>query len=58
MSSKQQKIFYVKKSDLPLSCPQDDKELWSSHPRVFLPIDKTGTEVCPYCSAKYILQDD
>jgi uncharacterized Zn-finger protein len=29
--------------------------LWNSHPRVFLPIEKSGWAKCPYCSAEYTL---
>lgn len=50
-------VFRVKKEDLPLSCPKNDEEVWSMHPRVFLPIEKTGEATCPYCGAKYVLQD-
>jgi uncharacterized Zn-finger protein len=27
------------------------------HPRVFLPIEKTGEVTCPYCGAKYKLAE-
>ncbi|MCU0972309.1 MAG: zinc-finger domain-containing protein [Gammaproteobacteria bacterium] len=27
------------------------------HPRVFLPIEKTGQATCPYCGAQYVLED-
>jgi uncharacterized Zn-finger protein len=30
--------------------------LWNSHPRVFLPIDKTGESLCPYCGTLYTLK--
>jgi uncharacterized Zn-finger protein len=29
--------------------------LWNSHPRVYLPIQKTGEALCPYCGTKYML---
>jgi uncharacterized Zn-finger protein len=29
--------------------------LWNSHPRVYLPIEQTGTTKCPYCGAVYTL---
>ncbi len=51
-----QKAYMVTKKQLPLSCPQDDMVIWNSHPRVYLPIEKTGEEVCPYCGAKYKLK--
>ena len=30
--------------------------LWNAHPRVFLPIEKTGEALCPYCGTLYMLQ--
>lgn len=52
------KNIVVHPRDLPLSCPTDSMELWSSHPKVYLPIEKTGVEVCPYCGSRFILQND
>nr|WP_218563590.1 zinc-finger domain-containing protein [Legionella geestiana] len=46
----------VTRDALPLYCPNPSMTLWSMHPRVFLPIDKTGREVCPYCGTVYVLQ--
>jgi len=46
----------VTRSDLPLACPMPGDELWSMHPRVYLPIEKTGEATCPYCGARYKLQ--
>ena len=52
------RVFYqVKRKDLPLSCPTPETEVWSLHPRVYLPIKKTGKAVCPYCGARYELVD-
>ena len=42
-------------ADLPLSCPMPGMHLWNSHPRVYLPIEKTGWAKCPYCSTEYTL---
>lgn len=50
------KEYVITESELPLSCPMPDTELWNAHPRVFLPIDRTGEAVCPYCSAHYTLK--
>jgi uncharacterized Zn-finger protein len=50
-------VHRVKRSDLPLSCPLPEDEVWNMHPRVYLPIEKTGDAVCPYCGAKYQLED-
>ena len=48
--------YHVSRKDLPLHCPMDGMSLWNSHPRVFLPIEDTDDEaICPYCSAKFIL---
>ena len=47
----------VSHDDLPLSCPRKNETVWNLHPRVFLPIEKTGEAVCPYCSTRYLLQD-
>jgi uncharacterized Zn-finger protein len=50
--------YEITSKDLPLYCPLPGASLWNSHPRVFLPIDKSGEERCPYCSALYVLLDD
>jgi uncharacterized Zn-finger protein len=52
-----QKIYQVKRSDLPLHCPLPSMYLWNSHPKVFLPIEVTGEASCPYCSTRYELVD-
>ena len=49
--------YEVKRADLPLSCPTPEQMLWDSHPRVYLPIEQTGSASCPYCGAKYRLVD-
>ena len=48
--------YEVTADDLPLACPMPGMHLWNSHPRVFLPIEKTGWAKCPYCSAEYTLK--
>ncbi|MDX1455115.1 MAG: zinc-finger domain-containing protein [Gammaproteobacteria bacterium] len=50
--------YEVTRADLPLHCPMPDSSLWNSHPKVFLPIEKTGKAICPYCSAEYELVDN
>jgi uncharacterized Zn-finger protein len=45
----------IQASDLPLCCPRPEVPLWNLHPRVYLPIEKSGEEECPYCSARYVL---
>ncbi|MFP5350631.1 MAG: zinc-finger domain-containing protein [Gammaproteobacteria bacterium] len=52
-----QNRYDVTRADLPLSCPMPGMSLWNSHPRVFLPIEKSGQERCPYCGALYILKE-
>lgn len=47
--------YEVTRDDLPLSCPMPSMSLWNSHPRVYLPIEKTGSAKCPYCGADYSL---
>lgn len=57
-NSNSTKEYYIKAKDLPLSCPTPSMDLWNSHPKVYLPIEKTGVEVCPYCGNRYVLQDE
>jgi uncharacterized Zn-finger protein len=45
----------VTAADLPLHCPMPSMMLWNSHPRVYLPIQKTGEALCPYCGTNYVL---
>ena len=45
----------VEPGDLPVFCPNPAMPLWSSHPRVFLDVEKGGTVRCPYCSTEYRL---
>lgn len=52
-----QQEYQVSRQDLPLSCPTPEQKLWNSHPRVYLPIEETGSAICPYCSARYRLVD-
>ncbi len=50
------RTYEVEASDLPLSCPMPEMSLWNSHPRVYLPIEETGSAKCPYCGAEYTLR--
>jgi len=45
----------VTADDLPLHCPMSGKRLWDSHPMVYLPIESSGEESCPYCGTVYVL---
>ncbi len=49
----------VGRKDLPLSCPLPDAPVWNMHPRIYLPIeDEPNHEsICPYCGARYLLND-
>jgi uncharacterized Zn-finger protein len=49
--------YEVTEADLPLACPMPSMQVWNSHPRVYLPIEKTGSAVCPYCDAEFILKN-
>lgn len=52
-----QKQVEVSRADLPLSCPQPNQKLWNAHPRVYLPIEESGNESCPYCGTRFVLTD-
>lgn len=47
--------YTITEADLPLSCPMPAMRVWDAHPRVYLPIEKTGAAVCPYCEAHFTL---
>ena len=49
--------YTVTRADLPLSCPMPGMTLWNSHPKVYLPVEATGSAKCPYCGAQYTLAD-
>jgi uncharacterized Zn-finger protein len=51
-----QNSYEVTAEDLPLCCPMPQMQLWNSHPRVYLAIEKTGTAKCPYCGADFHLR--
>jgi len=48
--------YEVGPEDLPLACPMPDMVLWNSHPRVYLPIEQTGSAKCAYCGAEFTLR--
>ena len=50
-------VYEISRADLPLSCPTPQQKLWDSHPRVYLPIEESGEESCPYCGTRFILVD-
>ncbi len=53
-----ERVYEVIRADLPLHCPTPEMSLWNSHPQVYLPIEKTGEAICPYCGTQYLLKDD
>jgi uncharacterized Zn-finger protein len=53
----QQDIQKVTRKDLPLCCPRPGEVVAALHPRVYLPVEKTGTATCPYCGARYQLSE-
>lgn len=55
--SNTEKVYKVRRDELPLSCPTAEMALWNSHPRVYLPIEAELNVTCPYCGARYILEE-
>lgn len=49
--------YEITVDDLPLSCPTPEMYLWNSHPRVYIPMHKTGEGKCPYCGATFFIRD-
>ena len=54
--SNSSRLIEVTPAELPLHCPMPSMILWNAHPRVYLPIQKTGESLCPYCGTKYTLK--
>ncbi len=50
------RLIEITAADLPLHCPMPSMLLWNTHPRVFLPVEKTGEALCPYCGTRYTLK--
>lgn len=50
--------YEITPDQLPLSCPMPAMSLWNSHPKVYLPVEVTGTAKCPYCGAVYTLVEE
>lgn len=48
----------VDPADLPLHCPMEGMSLWNSHPKVYIPIEKNGHALCPYCGTYYVLKGE
>jgi len=49
--------YDVTRAELPLSCPMPGMALWNSHPKVYLPVESSGSAKCPYCGAQFTLKD-
>ena len=61
MSQKQActtKVYTIHNKDLPLSCPTKEMAVWNAHPKVYLPIEETGKETCPYCGTQFVLEKE
>lgn len=52
------RFYEIDRSMLPLHCPLPEMSLWNSHPRVYLPMESTGSAKCPYCGCEYRLKPD
>ena len=52
-----ERVYEITTAALPLSCPMPGMRLWDAHPKIYLPIEATGSAQCSYCSAQYILTD-
>lgn len=51
-------VIEVSRKQLPLSCPNAGTNPAALHPRVYIPLKKSGDRVgCPYCGAEYQLKD-
>ena len=57
VSTSEQTEFHIKRDQLPLHCPLPEMSLWNQHPRVYLPIENSGKEKCPYCGTEFFLED-
>ena len=57
MSETTKQPYTVKSSQLPASCPPRNSEAIGLHPRVYLKFDGSGNSKCPYCGAKFVIQD-
>jgi uncharacterized Zn-finger protein len=58
MTQAKQTTSYVELDgkDLPAYCPNPAMPIWSSHPRVYLPLEQHGEGKCPYCGTVYKLK--
>lgn len=47
----------VSQAELPLHCPTPATSLWNSHPRVYIPLEESGSAKCPYCGTQFTLKE-
>lgn len=52
-----QTFIEISTTNLPLHCPMPDMLKWNAHPRVYMPIEKTGEAKCPYCGTLYKIKE-
>lgn len=51
-------VIEISRKQLPLSCPNAGTNPAALHPRVFIPLKKSGERIsCPYCGAEYQLKE-
>ena len=50
-------VHEVHSNVLPIHCPMPGSSLGDSHPRVYIPVEETGSAKCPYCGCVYVLKD-
>jgi uncharacterized Zn-finger protein len=56
--SKTNSVVEVTRNELPVYCPVSDAELFSSHPRQFIPLEDAPEASCSYCGTIFRLVDD
>lgn len=49
-------IKTVNAKEVPISCPMPDEALWNQHPKVYIPLDDSGSGSCPYCGNQFQLE--
>jgi uncharacterized Zn-finger protein len=42
--------------DLPAYCPNPSMPIWSTHPKIYIPLGIEGEGKCPYCGTVYRLK--
>lgn len=51
-------VVQLRQSELPAYCPTESMGLWSSHPRVYIPLEEKKEAACPYCGTRFELLAD